>query len=68
MTRGSKADEILTLVFMLLAIAAVVCYFAVSDKAVFLYCGGAAIVLRLVQYVLKIYTLIIKDYGTQRYN
>ena len=53
MTRGSKADEILTLVFMLLAIAAVVCYFAVSDKAVFLYCGGAAIVLRLVQYVLR---------------
>ena len=50
MTRGSKADEILTLVFMLLAIAAVVCYFA---KAVFLYCGGAAIVLRLVQYVLR---------------
>ena len=67
MTRGSKADEILTLVFMLLAIAAVVCYFAVSDKTVFLYCGGAAIVLRLVQYP-KIYTLIIKDYGTQRYN
>ena len=53
MTRGSKADEILTLVFMLLAIAAVVCYFAVSDKAVFLYCGGAAIVLRPVQYVLR---------------
>ena len=52
MTRGSKADEILTLVFMLLAIAAVVCYFAVSDKTVFL-CGGAAIVLRLVQYVLR---------------
>ena len=42
MTRGSKADEILTLFFMLLAIA-----------AVFLYCGGAAIVLRLVQYVLR---------------
>ena len=40
MTRGSKADEILTLVFMLLAIAAVVCYFAVSDKTVFLYCGA----------------------------
>mgnify|MGYP006918594622 CR=1 FL=1 len=51
MTRGSKADEILTLV--LLAIAAVVCYFAVCDKTVFLYCGGAAIVLRLVQYVLR---------------
>ncbi len=39
--------------FMLLAIAAVVCYFTVNDKSVFLYCGGAAIVLRLVQYVLR---------------
>ena len=53
MTRGSKADEILTLIFMLLAIAAVVCYFAVSDKSAFLYCGGAAIVLRLAQYILR---------------
>ena len=66
MTRGSKADEILTLVFMLLAIAAVVCYFAVSDKAVFLYCGGDRIAAGAI--CLKIYTLIIKDYGTQRYN
>ena len=64
MTRGSKADEILTLVFMLLAIAAVVCYFAVSDKAVFLYCDRIA----AGAICLKIYTLIIKDYGTQRYN
>lgn len=53
MTRGSKVDEILTLIFMLLAIAAVVCYFAISDKNPFLYCGGAAIVLRLIQYILR---------------
>ena len=53
MTRGSKADEIMTLLFMLLGIAAVICYFTVSDKSVFLYCGGAAIVLRLIQYVLR---------------
>ena len=65
MTRGSKADEILTLVFMLLAIAAVVCYFAVSDKAV-LWRGGDRIAAGAI--CLKIYTLIIKDYGTQRYN
>ena len=68
MTRGSKADEILTLFFMLLAIAAVVCYFAVSDKAVFLvlWRGGDRIAAGAI--CLKIYTLIIKDYGTQRYN
>lgn len=53
MKRGSKIDEILTLLFMLLAIAAIVCYFAVSDRSVFLYCGGVAIVLRLVQYVAR---------------
>lgn len=51
--RGSKIDEILTLVFMLLAVAAIVCFFAVSDRSVFLYCGGAAVVLRLIQYLLR---------------
>ena len=53
MKRNSKTDEILTLCFMLLAIAAVVCYFAISDKSVFMYCGGVAILLRLVQYLLR---------------
>lgn len=53
MTRGSKTDSILTILFMVLAIAAVVCYFAVSDRTVFLYCGGAAICFRLVQYLLR---------------
>ena len=53
MRKNSKTDEILTLCFMLLAIAAVVCYFTMSDKSVFMYCGGAAILLRLVQYVLR---------------
>lgn len=53
MMRGSKIDSILTLLFMLLAIAAVVCYFAVSDRTVFLYCGGAAICIRLIQYLMR---------------
>ena len=53
MKRNSKADEIFTLCFMLLARAAVVCYFAISDKSVFMYCGGAAILLRVVQYILR---------------
>lgn len=53
MKRNSKADEIFTLVFMLLAIAAVICYFAVEDKSIFMYCGGAAILIRLVQYILR---------------
>ncbi|MCD8193726.1 MAG: hypothetical protein LUD74_04100 [Tannerellaceae bacterium] len=53
MEKGSKADEILTLAFMLLAIAAIICYFAVSNRTVFLICGGAAIVMRIVQYILR---------------
>lgn len=52
MMRGSKADEILTLLFMLLAIAAVVCFF-VASRAAFYGCGGSAVVIRLVQYLLR---------------
>ncbi len=55
MKRGSKLDEILTLLFMLLAIGAVVCYFAVSDRIVFYSLGGAAVLLRVVQYVLRFF-------------
>jgi hypothetical protein len=51
--RGSKADELLTLLFMVLAIAAVICYFAISNKMVFMYLAGVAIVIRLAQYVLR---------------
>ncbi|MDH6358004.1 hypothetical protein [Parabacteroides sp. PF5-9] len=53
MQRGSRLDEVFTLIFMVLAIAAVVCYFAVSDRTVFLALGGFAVVLRIVQYVLR---------------
>lgn len=51
--RGSKADELLTLIFMILAIAAVICYFAVSNKMIFMYLAGIAVVIRLVQYALR---------------
>ena len=54
MRRGSKIDSILTMLFMLLALAAVICYFAYPDnRTPFLYCGGAAICFRLVQYVMR---------------
>ena len=50
MIRGSKIDTILTWLFMVLAVAAVVCYFAFPENRLsFLYCGGAAICFRLVQ-------------------
>lgn len=54
MTKGSKADEILTLLFMILAVAAIVCFCLPSvDRQVFLICGGIAVVLRVVQYILR---------------
>ena len=54
MKKGSKADEILTLAFMLLAIAAVVCFcLPQCSRTVFLYIGSVAVVLRIIQYVLR---------------
>jgi hypothetical protein len=56
MMRGSKTDEIMTLAFMILAIAAGVCYFAFRGNfMVFLIVGGVAILLRLVQYALRFF-------------
>lgn len=54
MKRGSKIDTVLTWIFMALAVAAVVCYFALpADRTAFLYCGGAAICFRLIQYLIR---------------
>lgn len=55
MMRGSKTDEFLTLIFMLLAVAAIICFFAVSGRTVFLIVGGIAVVVRLVQYALRFF-------------
>lgn len=50
----NKFDKVLTLVFLVLAAAAVACYFLFNDdRTVFLYCGGAAVCVRLTQYLLK---------------
>ncbi|MDL2255281.1 hypothetical protein LJC44_04140 [Parabacteroides sp. OttesenSCG-928-G06] len=54
MRRGSRLDELFTLLFMVLAIAAVVCFFVMrDDRAWFLALGGIAVVLRVVQYVMR---------------
>ncbi|MDR1455331.1 MAG: hypothetical protein LBJ01_06745 [Tannerella sp.] len=55
MTRGSKADDVLTLLFMLLAVAAVVCFFAAGNRLAFMICGGLAVLLRSVQYILRFF-------------
>lgn len=55
MMRGSKTDELLSLIFILLAVAAGVCFFAVKDRTVFLIVGGLAVVFRLIQYALRFF-------------
>lgn len=54
-TRMGKIYNTLTALFMLLAVGAVVLYFAMpQDKTWFFIVGGVAIVLRLGQYVWKL--------------
>lgn len=51
----SKIDTILTTAFMLLAVGAVVLYFAVpQDRTWFFLAGGAAIVIRIGQYIWRL--------------
>jgi hypothetical protein len=53
MKKGSRADEALTLAFMVLAIGAIICFFAVDNRLVFMICGGFAVILRITQYILR---------------
>ena len=54
MRRGDRWDELFTLLFMLLAIAAGMLYFTVKgNRLPFIVCGGVAVVLRLTQYFLR---------------
>lgn len=55
MMRGSKTDEILSLIFMLLALAAGICFFVAQDRMVFWIVGGIAVAFRLVQYALRFF-------------
>jgi len=55
MKKGSKPDEVLTLIFMVMAIAAVICFFAVDNRIVFMILGGAAVIMRIVQYILRFF-------------
>lgn len=53
MMRGSKLDELMTLAFLILAVSAVVVLFVVNTRTSFMYVAGAAVVLRIIQYVLR---------------
>lgn len=52
--RRSPLDVVLTWIFLLLTLAAVVCYFVFPhDRSIFFICGGAAIFIRLMQYFMR---------------
>ena len=55
MKRGDKWDELLTVVFMILAIAAVLLFFAKQNQPYYWICGGIAIAIRVTQYVLRFF-------------
>ncbi|MDR0994854.1 MAG: hypothetical protein LBL81_01030 [Tannerella sp.] len=58
MMRGSQTDELMTMAFMLLAIAAGACYLATWSKphhTAFFIVGGLALALRIVQYALRFF-------------
>ena len=54
-----KIRNILNLVFMLLALLAVIFYFAMSDQRFFLYTCGAAIVIKMAESFIR-FTKITK--------
>lgn len=53
MKRNSPIDELLTVIFMIMAIAAVVCFFALEGRGWFMGLAGTAVILRILQYVLR---------------
>jgi len=55
MKRGGRLDELFTLLFMIIAVAAVVCFFVARSQPYYQICGGIAIVLRIIQYILRFF-------------
>lgn len=52
---SDSIDQLLTVLFMLVAVAAFVIFFTISDRTIFLYVGGVAVVLRFFQYGRRYY-------------
>lgn len=56
MKRGGQLDALLTLLFMILAIGAIVCYFVLgSQNPTYLILGGIAVLLRVAQYIMRFF-------------
>lgn len=55
MQRGGKTDQIMTIVFMVLAFIAVACLLFASNRIYFLSFAGVALLLRITQYALRFF-------------
>jgi len=56
MKRGSKADEILTLLFMVLAVGAFVCFLVFGKQnPTWMVVGGIAMLMRIAQYIMRFF-------------
>jgi len=56
MKRGSRLDEIMTLLFMVLAVAAIICFFALGSRnQTYIILGGIAVFLRIAQYIMRFF-------------
>ncbi|MBR8702571.1 hypothetical protein [Porphyromonas levii] len=51
MRNNNSLDQLLTVVFMLLAVASIVLFFVVEDRTWFYRLGGIAVAVRLFQYI-----------------
>ena len=56
MKRGDKWDELLSVLFMVLAFAAIVLFFAKPQQPYYMICGGSALLLRLVHYAIRYFS------------
>ena len=56
MKRGDKWDELLSVLFMVLAFVAVVLFFAKPQQPYYMICGGSALLLRLVHYAIRYFS------------
>ena len=56
MKRGSRLDEIFTLLFMVIAVGAIVCFFVLgSHNPTYLILGGVAALMRIAQYIMRMF-------------
>jgi hypothetical protein len=56
MKRGSRLDELLTLLFMVLFIGTIVCFFVTGENnPTYLIFGGVAVLLRVAQYIMRFF-------------